>query len=43
MERYGGTQTALTIALPDGIYLASIMERYVGLQTAPNIALHGGL
>jgi hypothetical protein len=36
-------QTALTIALHRGFYIAIIMEHYEGHQTAHTIALHGGL
>jgi hypothetical protein len=43
MDRYGALQTALTIALPAGVYLPIIMDRYGGPQTAPTIALTGGL
>jgi hypothetical protein len=39
MERYGGPQTALTIALLGGLYLAIIMDRYAGTQSALIIAL----
>jgi hypothetical protein len=30
MDGFGGPQTALTIALHGGLYLAIIMDRYVG-------------
>jgi hypothetical protein len=43
MVRYVGPQTALTLALPGGLYLAIIMDRYGGPQTGLNIALPGGL
>jgi hypothetical protein len=33
MDRYGGPQTALTIALLGGLYLAIIMGRYGGHHT----------
>jgi hypothetical protein len=36
-------QTALTIALHIGLYLAIIMDHYRGPQTVLTIALHGGL
>jgi hypothetical protein len=42
MDRYGGPQTALTIALHGGLYLAIIMDSYGGRQSALTIALHGG-
>jgi hypothetical protein len=40
MDRDEGLQTALTIALHAGLYLAIIMDRYEELQTALTIALH---
>jgi hypothetical protein len=40
MDRYGGPQSALTIALHGGFYLAIIMDCYGGTQTALTIALH---
>jgi hypothetical protein len=43
MDRYGGLQTALSIALHVGLYLTIIIDRYGGPQTALNIALHGDL
>jgi hypothetical protein len=43
MDRYGGPQTPLTIALPGGLYLVIIMDPYGGPQTALTIALPGGL
>jgi hypothetical protein len=43
MDRYGGLQTALTIALHGGLYLAFIMDRYRRHQTPLTIALHVGL
>jgi hypothetical protein len=43
MDRYGGPQNCLTIALPGGLYLAIIMDRYTGPQTALSIALPVGL
>jgi hypothetical protein len=43
MVRYEEPQTALTIALNIGLYLAIIMVRYEGHQTALSIDLHGGL
>jgi hypothetical protein len=39
MDRYEGSQTALTIALHGGLNLAIIMDRYEGPQTALTIAL----
>jgi hypothetical protein len=42
MDRYGGLQTALTIALPGGLYLDIIMDRYGGPQTALIISSPGG-
>jgi hypothetical protein len=39
MDRYGGPQTALTIALHGGLYLAIIMDRYRGPHTALTVAL----
>jgi hypothetical protein len=33
MDRYGGSHTALTIALLGGLYLALIMDRYGGPHT----------
>jgi hypothetical protein len=38
MVRYGGPQTALTIALHGGLYLTIIMDRYRGPHTALTIA-----
>jgi hypothetical protein len=43
MDRYGGPQTAFTIALHGGPYLNFIMDRYRGPHTALTITLHGGL
>jgi hypothetical protein len=43
MDRYGRPQTAMTIALPGGLYLAIIMVRYGGPQNSLNIAMLGGL
>jgi hypothetical protein len=43
MDRYGGPQTAFTIALNGGLYLAIIMDRYGGAQTALTITLHRGV
>jgi hypothetical protein len=43
MDRYGGPQTVLTIALTGGLSLAITMERYGGPQTAFTIALPAGL
>jgi hypothetical protein len=43
MDRYGGPQTSLTIALLGGLYLAIIADRSVGPQTAITIALRGSL
>jgi hypothetical protein len=43
MDRYGGPQTALSIALQIVLYLDIIMYRYGGPQTASNIALPGDL
>jgi hypothetical protein len=43
MDHCIGLQTALTIALPGGLYLAIIMDHCIGLQTALTIALAGGL
>jgi hypothetical protein len=43
MDPYVGTQTALTGALPGGLYLANIMDRYGGPRTALIIVLNGGL
>jgi hypothetical protein len=43
MDRYGGPQTGLTIALRGGLYLAIIMGRYGGPHTDLTIILHGGL
>jgi hypothetical protein len=40
MDRYGGPQTALAIALHGGLYLAIMMDRYKGPNTALTIALH---
>jgi hypothetical protein len=37
MDRYGGPQTALTIALPGGFYFAIIMDRFGGPQTVLTI------
>jgi hypothetical protein len=42
MDRYEVPQTAITIALHGGHYLAIIMDRYVGPQTSITIALHRG-
>jgi hypothetical protein len=43
MGRYGGLQSALTIALHRGLYLAIIMDRYGVPESALTIALHRGL
>jgi hypothetical protein len=43
MDQYEVQQSALTIALHRGLYLAIIMDRYEGHQTALTTALHGGL
>jgi hypothetical protein len=43
MVRYEGTQSALTIALHRGIYLAIIMDLYERPLSALTIALHRGL
>jgi hypothetical protein len=43
MDRYGGLQTTLTIALHEGLYIAIIMDRYRGYHTLLTISLHGGL
>jgi hypothetical protein len=43
MDRYRGTQTALTIPLRLGLYLAIIVDLYGGPQTSLNINLPGGL
>jgi hypothetical protein len=43
MDRYGGHQTSLIIALLGGLYIAIIMEPYLGLHTALTIASLGGL
>jgi hypothetical protein len=40
MDRNGGPQTALTIALNGGLYLAIIIESYGGPETALTIALY---
>jgi hypothetical protein len=42
MDRYGGPQTAVSIALYGGLYLAIIMDSYGGRQNALTLALHGG-
>jgi hypothetical protein len=39
MDRYGGPQTDLTIALHDGLYLAIIMDRYGGPKNCPYYSL----
>jgi hypothetical protein len=39
MDRHEGPQTALTIALHGGLYLAIIMDSYEGPHTALTIAL----
>jgi hypothetical protein len=41
--RYGGSYTALNIALLRGLYCAIILDRYEGPQTPLNIALLRGL
>jgi hypothetical protein len=41
MDRYGVPQTALTIALHAGLYLAIIMGRYRGTKITHNIGLRG--
>jgi hypothetical protein len=43
MDLFGGPQTALTIALPGGLFLAIIMDLFGGPQTALTIALLRGL
>jgi hypothetical protein len=43
MDREKGPQTALTIALHRGLYLAILMDRDKGTRTAITIALHRGL
>jgi hypothetical protein len=43
MDRYGGPQTAVTIAMHGVLYLANIMDLYGVPQTALIIALHRGL
>jgi hypothetical protein len=43
MDRHGGLQSPLTIALHTGLYLDIIMDRYVGPQTGLSIAMHRGL
>jgi hypothetical protein len=42
MDRYGGHQTVLIIALHVGIYLAIIMSRCREPHTSLTIALYGG-
>jgi hypothetical protein len=43
MDRYEGSETALTIALHRSLHLAIIMDRFEGPQTALTIALHRSL
>jgi hypothetical protein len=43
MDRFVGPQSALTIALPRGLYLGIIMDRYGGPLSALTIALPRGL
>jgi hypothetical protein len=43
MDRYGGPQTAITIAVVGGLYFPIIMELFGGPQTTLTIALLGGL
>jgi hypothetical protein len=43
MDRHEGPQTALTLALLLGVYIAIKMERHEGTQTAQRRALLGGL
>jgi drug/metabolite transporter superfamily protein YnfA len=43
MALYERPNTALTIALHGGLYLAIIANRYERPHTARTIALHGGL
>jgi hypothetical protein len=43
MDRYGGPQIALNIALHGSLYLAFTMDRFEGPQTTLIIALPGGL
>jgi hypothetical protein len=43
MERHEVLQTALTIALHTGLYIAIIMDRYACPQTSLAMALHRGL
>jgi hypothetical protein len=38
MDRYEGPQSAVTIALHSGLYIAIIMNRYEGPQIALSIA-----
>jgi hypothetical protein len=40
MDRYGGPQSALNIALYTGRYLAFIMDHYERPQSAHTLALH---
>jgi hypothetical protein len=43
MDRYGDHNTALTVYLHAGLYLANLMDPYVGPHTALTIALHAVL
>jgi hypothetical protein len=43
MDRYEGPQTALTIGLHRGLFLAILMDRYERPRTTLTIALHRGL
>jgi hypothetical protein len=43
MYRHEGPLTALSIALPGGLYLSLIMDHYGVPQTALTVALPGGL
>jgi hypothetical protein len=43
MDRYGGPQTTLTIALLGGLYISILMDRYRAPNTAINKASQGGL
>jgi hypothetical protein len=43
MDRYGGPNSALPIALNRVLCLAIIMDRYGGAHSALNVSLHRGL
>jgi hypothetical protein len=43
MDRIRGPETALTLALHRGLYVAILIDLYIWPQTALTIALHCGI